>query len=435
MLLTPDLTRLRATACAAVLALASAACSDRANPLAPEPVRPPGSPSAPIVIQILECTGQRAALTVDCVPASPISGARGDIVVGSTGAKLTSSNVAYNSGTGVYTFDVTVQNLIEQRMGTTDGTTLDPNGVRVFFQSGPTVTGGSGTISVIPDGFDTFTGAAQPYYQHAQVLAQNAVSSARTWTFNMPSTVTSFSFTLYVSAPVQYPTGYVTLDGNLPGGTLGSLHPDSTHALAAVIKSAAGVTQSGTVTFSSSDPGCATVDASGVVTGVRAGTCTITATSGTRSGSIVVPVAGTRRTWTGAVSSLWNVGGNWAGGVVPGTLDTVVIPTGVPNFPGLVADVTVGSVTVADLATLDVGAFVLTASSDVGTGPTAGWGIRSSTTGSVVLTGIAHTVHGRLPAMRVLGTYSLDGQLWAQVPQEVSGGRLTATGYEITITP
>ena len=69
----------------------------------------------------------------------------GDLIIGgqNVNVKLTSSNVAYNSGTGRFTFDVTVQNLIPQPLGTTDGTTLAPGGVSVFFTSGPTVTDGT----------------------------------------------------------------------------------------------------------------------------------------------------------------------------------------------------------------------------------------------------------------------------------------------------
>jgi hypothetical protein len=327
---------------------------------------------------------------------------------------------------------VTVQNLIQQPMGTTDGTTLDPNGIRVFFQSGPTVTSGSGSISVVPDGYGTFTAASQPYYQYNQVLAQNATSSARGWKFIMPSTVMSFSFVVYVSAPVQYPDGYVTLDGNLPGASFGSLPPGTSHQLAAVVKTAVGNTVSGAVTtFATSDPDCATVDAAGLVTAVRHGTCSITATSGTRSGSMLFSVTGTTRNWTGAVSTDWNVGANWAGGVVPAAADSVAIPTGVANYPVLTSNVTVAGVTVADGATLDVGSFTLTCSGDAIIGLSGG--IVASGAGSVWLVGIAKTMQGVFPTTTVSGTYSLSGNYVGKAPETVESGRITISGFRMTI--
>ena len=55
------------------------------------------------------------------------------------------------------------------------------------------------------------------------------------------------------------------------------------------------------------------------------------------SGTIAVAIgsAGTTETWTGAVSSDWNTGGNWSGGVVPASGDTVNIPGGTPNQASL----------------------------------------------------------------------------------------------------
>jgi len=428
--------RLAPLAFTAALALAAAACTDRANPLGPASGPARESPGGLVTLQQLACTADRVAGTVACRPVAPAGGVAGDIIVGNQNVyvRLTSSNVAYNSATSEYTFDVTVQNLIQQPMGTTDGTTVDANGIRVFFQSGPTVTAGSGSITVVPDGYATFTASNQPYYRYNEVLAQNAVSAAHGWKFLMPSTVTSFTFVLYVSAPVQYPSGYVTLDGNLPGASFGSLPPGTSHQLVAVVKNAVGSTLSGTVTFATSDPDCATVDASGLVTAVRYGTCSITASSGALPGSMVFSVTAITRNWTGAVSTDWNVGANWAGGVVPAAADSVAIPTGVASYPVLTSNVTVAGVAVADGATLDVAAFDLTCTGDAGTGPTAGSGIVASGAGTVFLAGVAKTVHGRFPGTTVSGTYSLDGAYWGAAPETVAGGAITNTGFDMIIS-
>ena len=423
---------------AASLALAAAACTDRANPLVPARGPGGGTPGTPVTIQALQCTASRTTLNVRCEPLRPgESDARG-IIVGNQGVyvQLTTSNVAYNAVTGRFTFDATLQNLIEQPLGTTDGTTLDPGGIKIFFHSGPTVTAGSGVASVLPDGFGAFTAAGQPYYQYNEVLPNLDVSAAHLWTLIMPPTVTTFSFLLYVSAPVEYPNGYITLDGNLPEASYGYFHPGDTHPLVAVVKTAVGAVVPGApVTFGTTDFNCAQVDPGGTVTGVRYATCTITAVSGAVAGSMSFEVSGTTRAWTGATSADWNVGTNWGAGYVPAVADSVTIPTGVPFFPALTSAVTVRGVTVADAATLSLGAFNLTADDNVASAPTTG-GILS-TTGRLVLAGgtigLPSTVHGRIPTFLVTGVYNLDGDVTAVASGQVDLGMLVSPNFNLQV--
>jgi hypothetical protein len=413
--------------------LAAAACTDR-SPTGPQAAPPgggPGGPGGPLTaISLLTCTASVQARTVACVPATPTTGAASGLIIGNQGVyvQVTSSNVNYNSGTGAFTFDATLQNLIEQPLGTIDGDNPDPTGIRIFFESGPNVTSGTGIVSVVPDGFGTFTGPAQPYYNYPYVLDQTEVSPAEGWSFVVPPTVLTFTFGVYVAAPVEYPDGYITLDGELPDYDYGNLHPSTPHALTAVIKTAYGEVVPGTVTFGTTDPLCATVDAGGVVTGVRAATCSITATSGSYGGEMIFDVTGTIRTWDGSASTDWSAPANWAGDVFPAAVDSVVIPTGVPNFPVLVASTAIGGVDVADGATLSLGAFDLTAAANVATGPTAGSGILA-TTGVLELAGVGETVRGRVPAVRVTGDYSLAGDLDIVSPGQVMAGRLLTEGY------
>jgi hypothetical protein len=388
-----------------------------------------------VTLQALECTGSRAELTVRCTPLSPDAGGPSrDIIVGNqnTYVTVTTSSVAYNSGTGQYTFQTTLKNLIEQPMGTTDGTTLDPNGIRIFFHSGPTTTSGTGVVAVLPDGFGTFTAAGQPYYQYNQVLANGVTSSAKTWTLVMPPTVLTFSFLLYVSAPVEYPNGYITLDGKLPGDTYGSLHPGDTHTVTAVAKNNVGTVIPGTtIVFNTTSTACATVDGTGLVTGVQSSTCSITASNGGQSGNLSFNVTGATRAWTGAVSTDWNVGGNWGAGLVPVAADSVTIPFGVANYPALTGAVSIGGVTVADNATLSLGAFNLTANANVASGATGG-GILS-TTGTLVLAGSGKTVHGRIPTFLVTGDYTLDGDVTAVARGQVDLGKLVSPSYNLLV--
>jgi hypothetical protein len=412
-----------------LVALLAAACTD--SVVAPV-VGPPGSgvPGTPVTLEQVVCTGDVSELKVTC--GRPSTGGSADILYGGQNlyVKLTSSNVAYNGGTGQFTFTTTLQSLIEQPIGTTDGVTLDPSGVKVFFGSGPTVTAGTGSAAVVPDGFGAFTAAGQAYYQYNQVLTNGQTSAGKTWTFILPNTVTTFSFIVFISSPVQHPNGYITLDGMLPGSSHGSLHPGSTHGLTAVMKSPVGRVMAGSVTFGTTNAGCATVDGSGMVTGVQAATCSITATSGLYVGALSFNVSGSGRTWNGSVSADWAVGANWNGGLVPVATDSAIIPAGVPNFPALSSSVSIGGVDVADPATLSLGGFDLTASANVATGATVGSGILSSG-GRLILAGFGGTVRGRLPSTLVTGTYSLSGDVNAVATQQVDSGELSSDSYAL----
>jgi len=114
--------------------------------------------------------------------------------------QLASDNVSYD-GSDVFQADVTVKNLVAQPMGTPDGTTV--TGLKVFFHSGPTVTGGTGSVTVSnADGTGTFTGSAQPYFEYDEILHTNDVSAAKTWQWSVSPTVTTFDFSVYVSTDI-----------------------------------------------------------------------------------------------------------------------------------------------------------------------------------------------------------------------------------------
>jgi hypothetical protein len=275
------------------LVVALSACGERGTPVTPNPPVP--VPSDPLLLASLTCQGSASARTVRCDPSGLPQGARGYIIVGGQGTyvQLTSSNVSYNSGTHVFAFDLTVQNLIPQPMGTTDGTTPDGSGVRVIFHSGPNVTSGSGSVSVAnASGTGTFTAANQPYFAYTGselggdgILSQNETSAAKNWQLNADPGIT-FSFQLYVVAEVPFPNGYIDVtpktDTMLAGGS---------QALTATVRSAVGNPIAGqTVTWGTGNGAIATVDGSGNVTGVGAGSTTITATSGARSGTASISV-------------------------------------------------------------------------------------------------------------------------------------------------
>ncbi len=184
-----------------VLLLVLAACADGA------PVAPPGpEPVDTPVLAQLECTADVRGGTVQCVPAAPAlpAGVRGNLVLGWQGVtvRLISNGASYD-GTSTFRVDVTVQNLLGQPIGTVNEVTTEPEGIRVFFASGPTATVGAGEVEVAnPDGTAMFMGANQPYHRYVALLGTEVQSEAKEWRFTHPNTVSRFRFTVYVSAPV-----------------------------------------------------------------------------------------------------------------------------------------------------------------------------------------------------------------------------------------
>jgi hypothetical protein len=199
-----------------VVSLLAAACSD--GPVA-TPALARELPEG--VLQAFDCTATIGG-TATCRPAAVGTGAASGIVIGGQNVylKLTSSNPSYDAGTEIFQVDVTLQNLLNEAIGTPDGIVPDPDGIQVFFADGPTTTGGSGTVSVAnADGTGFFLAADQPFFAYSEVLAKNQVSAAKTWQFNVPGTVTSFSFRVYVETDVQYLLVINELLAN-PGGTI-----------------------------------------------------------------------------------------------------------------------------------------------------------------------------------------------------------------------
>lgn len=273
----------RAAACA-VFAFAAAGCADRT----PVSGGSPGEPAPGPLTTQLRCSVDVPGRTVECRPGTA-TGARGDLLVGGQNVfvKLRSSDVVYSAPT--LSFNVTVQNLLAQAMGTTDGATPAATGVRVFLFSGPTTTLGSGSVTVQnADGTGTFTASGQPYFQYDGVLAPGATSAAKPWQFHLDAGVTTFSFSLFVSAPMAHERGWVSI-GEYPNPTVA---PGQSVTLTATVRDATGaLTAQQGVGWSTSDSAVATVDPAGTVTGVAPGTATITASDGLRSGQTLVTVA------------------------------------------------------------------------------------------------------------------------------------------------
>jgi hypothetical protein len=181
--------------------------------------------------------------------------------------------------------------------------------------------------------------------------------------------------------------------------------------------------------------GSATALASGValqsVTYSDYGVSSLSAVGRRLSGTLPITVAGVVRTWTaGAGTTSWHTNGNWSPAAVPMSLDSVLIPVAAPLDPALAANVQVGGVTVEDAAIIALNAFDLTASADVTAGTTGGI---TNTSGRLFLAGTAKTVAGRLPVLRVTGTYSLTANVTSRAPVQVDAGRLTVSGLRLQV--
>jgi hypothetical protein len=240
------------------------------------------------IVAALTCQADVGAQTLACARRQPQTGELGPqfLIVGGQGVfvQLLSTAVSYNPTTEIFQANVQVGNLlgddpfgspgVGQPLGTPDGSTF--TGVRVFFHSGPDVTGGTGTATVRnPDGTGTFTGSNQPYHQYNYIVPPGYATPAKTWEWNVTNTVTNFTFQVYVEADVPHPTGFVQTSPEAATIIVGG------HVtIAASVRDVVNRGASGTVTYTSSDESIATVDLnSGQVTGVAPGTVNIIASS------------------------------------------------------------------------------------------------------------------------------------------------------------
>jgi hypothetical protein len=432
-------------------ALALAACVDRDNPAGPvDPIAGPGTltpPAEPVLVQAIDCRVNVRSMLVQCGPVAGGEGAPDYLIVGSQNeyVTLTSTNQNYDPGTGVFTMDVTVRNLIPQPLGTADtmpAMSPDPKGVQVFFSTPPMATAGSGDITVTADGTDEFTASGQDYYQYNTVLEQFEVSPPKTWTFNVPGTVEAFHFGVYVSTAVPWPKGYVVITGNF------NVRSGAERQLTARAYNVVGVEDAVAPSFTwmAADSTRAAVNASGLTHGQRAGSTIIAASEvvavddTARTGKIVMNVAPIRRTWTGAAGvTNWENGANWLpDSIVPQPTDTAEVnDVAATIFPVLNQNESVGGVDVLDatpggvIPTISLGAFNLDASGSV---LTTNLAEIDNTVGRLILSGglvDAVTVGGRLPAVTVTGRYSLSANILTRASLRVVGGRLRNQSFRI----
>lgn len=180
-------------------------CADGDRALGPGPEAETDSPRANVVSR-LDCVVEMGARRLGCeAPGLSLPAEISAALIGGQGNHLLleSSNVQYDGSDQVFSADVTILNLLDSPLGTTDGATPHADGIRIFFLADPEVTGGSGTVTVKnPTGTAEFTHVDQPYFEYGAPLMRLERSEARRWEWSVPSTVESFTFSVAVSAAI-----------------------------------------------------------------------------------------------------------------------------------------------------------------------------------------------------------------------------------------
>jgi hypothetical protein len=300
----PRARRVALRSSAALLVLA--ACADDSS--APPTAAPGADPQG--LLGVLQCEVGVASGDMTCVDASgdgaaSISRAQGSgpsldqRTFGGQGSYVRLANSGISIAGGVFSMNVTVQNLANLAMGTADGAARHGEGVRIFFSSLPQAIGTPGEVTVAnPTGTAMFTAADQPYFQYGGsiggtdqgelgadgVLASAETSAAKGWQFNVAAGVTRFAFTVLVRTET-------------PSGTLATVAPQVTGVSAATLVPGAAVTLTG-VNFNPT-PASNTVRIGGVPAQVTGATATTLNVVVPCAASGAVPVQVTQGGMTG----------------------------------------------------------------------------------------------------------------------------------------
>lgn len=248
-------------------------------------------------LTLLDCSFSAASGQSSCEPATGGGGdALLDIIVGTPSVQMASSFVSRLNGSAANpdtsTFLWTLTNKMDQPIGTTDGTTADPGGSRVFFLKGPTATSAVAgntrplkNLGVTPVGpVGTFVSAQgtnwtnRRYFQFDGLIKKDS-SVARQVSFVYDPKVLTFNFQVLIETPVPFDLGRVILTPL--ADTI--VRRDTSFTIASRTVNHLAKDTADVLSWSSSNPAVASVDANtGVVTTLSEGTTTITATDVTK---------------------------------------------------------------------------------------------------------------------------------------------------------
>jgi hypothetical protein len=194
------------------LLLGLVACGDPSNILAPKSSENANVLSHSAVSCVAQFGASHSASSLEC---GNVGEAKTDMTKGTLKARLliggqnvyvvlAAGNYGYNTTTNVFSFDVTIQNLMSQPLGTTDGKTAAGQGTRIFVMTFPTVTGGTmGPVTLPADsGSAQFTAPNQPYWQYDGILRPDSTSAPSNWKFQVPAGAAGIQFAVEVAAPI-----------------------------------------------------------------------------------------------------------------------------------------------------------------------------------------------------------------------------------------
>ncbi|HEX6038965.1 hypothetical protein [Longimicrobium sp.] len=223
------------------------------------------------------CRVDAVAGTTKCGDATAAGGANQTRVLLSSHFTVL-TNQQFTSGGTAYFFNE-IRNDLGQAIGTNTGVDVD---TIYAFISNIQVTGGSGTVTVSnADGTATFTAANQPFWKWRQTIDPGYTTGTSIWTFSVPGTVTSWTYTVGLSAPIAHPNGWVDISGNsqIQHGQY-QLLTATVHDWTGTVNTSGSVSWTGTnvsgqIYVSQWD------DRTGHVLGVRTGTGEVTASFGT----------------------------------------------------------------------------------------------------------------------------------------------------------
>jgi hypothetical protein len=199
---------MRIPALAAASLLFAAACSDiptstpRARAEQPQPSK--------VMLGTITCHVDVVAQTSRCGDLVPSGGAAENRFILDAAYWTLETGTQFNSGGLAYFFNE-IQNDLGQSIGIENGVTDS-----IFaFITNITTTGGSGTVTPANhDGLRGFTAPSQAYWAYEGEVAPGQDTFSKTWTFNLPGTVTSWTYTIGVQTTVQHPTGWVEVSGD-----------------------------------------------------------------------------------------------------------------------------------------------------------------------------------------------------------------------------
>lgn len=199
---------IRIHALAASALVLAAACSDiptstpRARVQEPTPAKKQ--------LGTITCHVDVVAQTSRCGDLAPAGGASHDRFILDTAYWTLQTGSQFTSG-GVGYFFNQIRNDLGQDIGV-EGLVTDS----IFaFVTNITTTGGSGTVTPRNhDGTAAFTAPSQAYWVWEGPVSSGSSTTTRTWEFNVPSTVTSWTYTIGVETTVLHPNGWIEVSGD-----------------------------------------------------------------------------------------------------------------------------------------------------------------------------------------------------------------------------